>query len=74
MCGEPRSKHALIQKRPEIKYQKQVFLNESKEQHWNLKWKEITPYVKGAFPPQHPTLYVKFLTVLKIELRERAKL
>ena len=32
MCGESRSKHALIQKRPEIK-KKQVFLNESKEQH-----------------------------------------
>ena len=33
MCGEPRSKHALIQKRPEIKYKKASFLNESKEQH-----------------------------------------
>ena len=31
MCGEPRSKHALIQKCPEIK-NKQVFLNESEEQ------------------------------------------
>ena len=33
MCGEPRSKHALIQKRPEIKLKRQFFLNESKEQH-----------------------------------------
>ena len=33
MFGEPRSKHALIQKRPEIKQKKQAFLNESKEQH-----------------------------------------
>ena len=30
MCGEPRSKHTLNQKRPEIK--KKNF-NESKEQH-----------------------------------------
>ena len=36
MCGEPRSKHALIQKHP-----------------------EITPYMKGAFPPQRPALYAK---------------
>jgi len=33
MCGEPRSKHALIQKGLEIKLKKTVFLNESKEQH-----------------------------------------
>ena len=33
MWGEPRSKDALIRKRPEIKLKKQVFLNESKEQH-----------------------------------------
>ena len=34
MCGEPRSKHALIQRRQEIKYIKnKFFLNESKEQH-----------------------------------------
>ena len=36
MCGEPRSKHALIKKRPEIKEKKNVkknFLNESKERH-----------------------------------------
>ena len=32
MCGEPRSKHALIQKRPEIK-KKASFLNENKGQH-----------------------------------------
>ena len=38
---------------------KQVFLNESKEQHQNLKGTEITPYMKGAFPPQRPTLYAK---------------
>jgi len=31
MCGEPRSKHALIQKHPEIEQKIQVFLNESKE-------------------------------------------
>ena len=30
--------------------------------------------MKGAFPPLRPALYVKFLTVLKIELRERVKL
>ena len=33
MRGEPRSKNALILKRPEIKQKKQVFLNESKERH-----------------------------------------
>ena len=34
MCGEPRSKHTLIQKRPEIKQKKkQVVFNESKERH-----------------------------------------
>ena len=33
MCGELRSKHALIQKHPEIKLKKTSFLNESKEQH-----------------------------------------
>ena len=33
MCGEPRSKHALIQQRPEIKQKKFFFLNESKERH-----------------------------------------
>ena len=37
MCGEPRSNHALIQKRPEIKLKKNkikfFFFNESKEQH-----------------------------------------
>ena len=32
MCREPRSKHALIEKRPEIN-KKTSFLNESKEQH-----------------------------------------
>ena len=26
MCGEPRSKHALIEKRPEIKLKRLVFL------------------------------------------------
>ena len=33
MCGEPRSKHALIQKRPENKLKKQVFVTVSKERH-----------------------------------------
>ena len=35
MCGEPRPKHGLIQKRPEIKLKKkqQVFVTESKERH-----------------------------------------
>ena len=33
MWGEPRSKRALIQKRPEIKWKNKFFLNESKEQH-----------------------------------------
>ena len=33
MCGEPRSKNAFIQKRPEIKLKKQFLLNESKERH-----------------------------------------
>ena len=33
MHGEPRSKHALIKKRPEIKQKKRVFVNESKERH-----------------------------------------
>jgi len=34
MCGEPRSKHTLIQKRPDIINKKKAsfFLNESKEQ------------------------------------------
>ena len=27
MCGEPKSKHALIQKLSEIKYKKQFFFN-----------------------------------------------
>jgi len=38
---------------------KQVFLNESKERNENLKRTEITPYMKGAFPPQHPAFYAK---------------
>ena len=33
MDGEPKSKHALIEKRSEIKYKKQVFSTESKERH-----------------------------------------
>ena len=33
MCGEPKSKHVLIQKRSEIKWKIQVFLTESKERH-----------------------------------------
>ena len=59
MRGEPRSNHALIQKCPAIKQKKQVFLNESKERHLNLKRTEITLYIKGAFPPQRPALYAK---------------
>ena len=31
--SKPRSNHALIQKRPEIKQKKQVFFKESKERH-----------------------------------------
>ena len=27
MCGGPRSKHVLVQKRPEIKLKQQVFFN-----------------------------------------------
>ena len=50
MCREPKSKHVLIQKRSEIKLKKQVFLTESKEQHYNLKRKEINPYKKGVVP------------------------
>ena len=30
MCGEPRSKHTLIQKRPEIKFKKKTSLFELK--------------------------------------------
>ena len=33
MHGEPKSKHALIQKLSEIKYKKTFFLTESKERH-----------------------------------------
>ena len=65
MCGEPRSKHALIQKRPEIKQKKQVFLNESKERNYKLKRTEITPYMKGAFPPQLPALCAKVFYYFK---------
>ena len=32
MCGEPKSKHTLIQKRSEIK-KKTIFFTESKERH-----------------------------------------
>ena len=31
MCGEPKSKHALIQKRSEIKQKNKFFLTESKK-------------------------------------------
>ena len=33
MCGEPRSKHVLIQKNVKKLNKKQVFLNESKERN-----------------------------------------
>ena len=33
MCGEPKLKHVLIQKRSEIKLKKQVCLTVSKERH-----------------------------------------
>ena len=38
---------------------KTIFLNESKEQHLNLKRTEITPYMKGTFRPQRPALSAK---------------
>ena len=44
---------------------KQVFLNESKERHQNLKRTEITPYMKGAFLPQRPALYAKGFSFFK---------
>ena len=71
MCGEPRSKNALIQKRPEIKLKKPVFLNESKEQHWNLKRTKITSYMKGAFPPQRPALYAKVYYCFKNKVKRK---
>ena len=54
MCSEPKSKHALIQKRSEIKLKKQAFLTASKEQHQNLKRTEITPYKKEVVPSATP--------------------
>ena len=65
MCVEPRSKHTLIRKRPEIKQKKTSFSNESKERHQYLKRTEITPYMKGAFPPQCPALYAKVFYCFK---------
>ena len=54
MCGEPRSKHTLIQKRPEIKFKKnKFFLNESKEQQLNLKRTEIITRMRGSPPPNN---------------------
>ena len=37
MCGEPKSKHALIQKRSEIKKKNKFFLTENKERYLKLK-------------------------------------
>ena len=58
MCGEPRSKHALIQKRPEIKYKIKKFFD-WKLEPWNSEPTESTPYMKGVFPLQRPALYAK---------------
>ena len=66
MCREPKSKHALIQKRSGIKYKKtSFFLTESKERRQNFKRTEITPYTKGAFRPQRPALYAKVFYCFK---------
>ena len=54
ICGEPKSKHALIQKRSEIKLKEQVFLTAGKERHQNLKRTEIIPYMKGVVPSPTP--------------------
>ena len=50
MCGEPKSKHVLIQKLSEITQKKQVFSTESKERHKDLERTEINPLMKGAVP------------------------
>ena len=54
LCGEPKSKHALIQKHSEIKWKKKVFSTESKEWHQNLKRTEITSYMKEAASSSTP--------------------
>ena len=57
MCGEPRSKHALIQKRPEIKKNKFFYM----KVRATLKLKTNRNYsvYERAFPPQRPALYAK---------------
>ena len=53
MCGEPKSKHALIQIVQKLN-KKTSFLTESKQRHLNLKLTEITSYMKGAASSSTP--------------------
>ena len=75
MCREPKSKHALIQKRSEIKYKKnKFFLTESKERHLNLKRTEITLlYERGCSLLNAPLFRLKFFTILKSRFERKSQ-
>jgi hypothetical protein len=54
---------ALFKKRSEVKYKKQVFSTENKEQHLNLKRTEIITCMRG-FAPSYTYSQVNTLLVI----------